>query len=286
MERNVDLASEREVRTRDVSDVCSGVESMQDWETETSQLRSEIVNQQDHIEQFKDKQGEYDGNKTYCTKVLAHQVSGHRDAIADYKDQLSNTDACIERNEHIIEDLIDVPVPCVKEEIPEALKHIPQERVENNVVKQTVDVPVPQIQDHVVEEIIGIPVPRVMEDFSVTLELGVAKAEEVMAPASVTLIIQVVFAKVFGTDVSMITVSSVEVTSASAILVAFSATGSGVSISTMSESSTRVIGLFNQEFVNRGLNYTVSSVSANVVGAVERTSLGCFQGRCRVCRSA
>ena len=77
-------------------------------------------------------------------------------------------------------------------------------------MKQTIDLPVPQIQDHVVEEIIGIPVPRVMEDFSVTLELGAAKAEEVVALASVTLIIQVVFAQMFGIDVSMITVSSVE----------------------------------------------------------------------------
>ena len=28
-------------------------------------------------------------------KVSTHQISGHRDAIADYKDQLSNTDARI-----------------------------------------------------------------------------------------------------------------------------------------------------------------------------------------------
>ena len=37
-------------------------------------------------------------------------ISGHRDSIADYKDQLSNTDARIER---IVEKTIDVPVPRV-----------------------------------------------------------------------------------------------------------------------------------------------------------------------------
>ena len=44
----------------------------------------------------------------YEAKVLAHQVSGHRDAIADYKDQLSNTDARIER---IAGEITDVPTP-------------------------------------------------------------------------------------------------------------------------------------------------------------------------------
>ena len=77
-------------------------------------------------------------------------------------------------------------------------------------------------------------------------------------------IFQVVFAQMFDIDVSMITVSSVETTSTSAILIAFSATGSGLSISTVSGSSTQMTGLSNQEFVSEGLNYTVSSVSANV----------------------
>ena len=77
-------------------------------------------------------------------------------------------------------------------------------------------------------------------------------------------IIQVVFAQMFDIDVSMITVSSVEATSASAILIAFSATGSGLSMSTISGSSTQITGLSNQEFVSEGLSYTVSSVSANI----------------------
>ena len=66
----------------------------------------------------------------------------------------------------------------------------------------------------------------------------------------------------FGIDVSMITVSFVEVTSASAFLIAFSATGSGLSMSTISGSSAQTTGLSNQEFVNEGLSYTVCSVSA------------------------
>ena len=66
---------------------------------------------------------------------------------------------------------------------------------------------------------------NVAEDFSVMLELGAASAEEVVALASFTSIIQVVFAPMFDIDVPMVTVSSVEATSSSAILIAFRATG-------------------------------------------------------------
>ena len=52
-----------------------------------------------------------------------------------------------------------------------------------------------------------------------------------MALDSLTAIIQVVLA--FNVDVSMITVSFVEVTSTGAVLIAFSAAGSGLSISTI-----------------------------------------------------
>ena len=60
--------------------------------------------------------GEDDGKKGHCTesfgqtvdeaKVLAHRVSGHRDALGECKDQLSNTDVRIERT---VEEIIDVP---------------------------------------------------------------------------------------------------------------------------------------------------------------------------------
>ena len=85
---------------------------------------------------------------------------------------------------------------------------------------------------------------NVAEDFSVTFELGVAHAEEVVGLASFTSIIQVVSARMFSIDISMITVSSVETTSASAILIAFSVTGSGLSVSTISGGSTRRIGFW------------------------------------------
>ena len=76
--------------------------------------------------------------------------------------------------------------------------------------------------------------------------------------------IKVVFAKKFGIDVFVITVSFVEVTSVSAVLIAFSATGSGPPVSTISGSSTQMTGPFNQESVNEDLRYIVSSVNANV----------------------
>ena len=86
---------------------------------------------------------------------------------------------------------------------------------------------------------------HVAKDFSVTLELGAAQAEEVVTLASFTSIIHVVFAQMFSIDVSMITVSSVEATSASTILTAFSASGKGLSMSTITRISTQMTGLFN-----------------------------------------
>ena len=84
--------------------------------------------------------------------------------------------------------------------------------------------------------------------FKVTLNFGAANTDKVVALVSFTSIIKVVFVQMFGIDVSMITVSFVEVTSASAILIAFSSAGSGLSMSTISGSSTRMTGPLNQEF--------------------------------------
>ena len=179
---------------------------------DSSKVRSMI---DETVTLLKDKQGEYDGNKTYCikgfgqmedeAKVLAHQVSGHRDAIADYKNQLSNTDACIERNEHIIEDLIDVHVPQVTEEAAEVVKHIPQERVQNCTVEEMVDVPVPWIrektgqviqhipQDRVSdlqgEQIFDIPVPQIQEKLIGMMQLIVQ--ERISEHIGVTLASQI-----------------------------------------------------------------------------------------------
>ena len=83
---------------------------------------------------------------------------------------------------------------------------------------------------------------NVAEDLSVPLELGVANAQEVVGLVSFTSIIHVVFARMFSIDVSLTTVSSVETTSANAILSAFNVTGSGLSMSTISGGSTRRIG--------------------------------------------
>ena len=78
--------------------------------------------------------------------------------------------------------------------------------------------------------------------FEVTLNFGAANTDEVVALVPFTSIIKVVFAQMFGIDVSMITVSFVEVTSASAFVIAFSATRSGLSMSTISVSSTQMTG--------------------------------------------
>ena len=52
------------------------------------------------------------------------------DAIADYQDQLFNTD------ERIVEETIDVPIPQVTEETVEVAKHIPREWVQSYTVEQ------------------------------------------------------------------------------------------------------------------------------------------------------
>ena len=85
---------------------------------------------------LKKEQDEDDGKKACCTKsfgqtedeakVSAQHASSHRDAIADYKDQLSNTDARIER---IAGEIVDVPIPQVMEETVDAVKLNPQDNV-------------------------------------------------------------------------------------------------------------------------------------------------------------
>ena len=62
-----------------------------------------------------EEQGEDDGRKAFCikgfghtedeAKILAHQTCDHREAIADYKDQLSETDARIEAVQKSIPEL-------------------------------------------------------------------------------------------------------------------------------------------------------------------------------------
>ena len=91
---------------------------------------------------LKEEQGEDDGEEASCiksfgqmkneAKVLAHRISGHRDAIADYKDQRSNAHARIER---IAEEIIDVLIPQVMEETVEAVKLILQDKVRKCTVE-------------------------------------------------------------------------------------------------------------------------------------------------------
>ena len=115
---------------------------------------------------LKAEQGEDDGKKAYCIKgfcqtededkVSTHQISGHRDAIADYKDQLPHTDARIKR---IVEEVIGVPVPQV---MKQAVKLIPQDKVQNCTMKQKiVAVPAPRIRDETGEVIQLTPQDRV-----------------------------------------------------------------------------------------------------------------------------
>ena len=128
--------------------------------------------------------GEDDGKKANCTesfgqtedeaKILTHEVSGRRDAIADTKEQLSNVDgsiAAVEKSiseldesvahetvqerilERIVEEIIGFPFPQVMEKIVEVGKVIPQERIHDCTPEQFVDVPIPQIRKEIGEVI-------------------------------------------------------------------------------------------------------------------------------------
>ena len=98
------------------------------------------------------------------------------------------------------------------------------------------------------------------QPFEVTLNFGATNADEVLALASFTRIFQGVFTQMFHIDSSMISVLSMRAESASAIIIVFSATGSDLSVSTVSSGSTQIMTLFHQEFVSRGLSYAISSV--------------------------
>ena len=119
---------------------------------------------------------------------------------------------------------------------------------------------------------------NVDEDFSVTLKFGAASAEEVVALDSFTSIIQVVFAQTFDIDVSMITVSSVEATSASAVLIASSAIGSGLSMSTAPVDEPTavsfVIPLTGNTIVTTATVETMYSASANCTDSLTPTCSG------------
>ena len=106
-----------------------------------------------------------------------------------------------------------------------------------------------------------------MNTRDMTLQSGgrlVTRRSQSHSMASFTRIIQGVFARMFHTDLSMISVLSMRTKSASASLNAFGATGSDLSVSAVSSGLTQVTTLFHQEFVSRGRSYAISSVIANV----------------------
>merc|ERR1719383_73766 len=106
-------------------------------------------------------------------------------------------------------------------------------------------------------------------DVEATLHFGAASAEEIVALDSFSEMIQVVFSQLFNIDISMISVGSVEATSATAIHISFSATGSGLSTTMISSSASQIKSSFQEEFVSRSLSYTISSVDGLIAVASE-----------------
>ena len=112
----------------------------------------------------------------------------------------------------------------------------------------------------------------VAEEFSLTSELGVDNAQEIVGLVSFSSIILADFSRVFSIDVSMIVVSSVETASAGAVPSALDVIGSGLSTSTISGGSTRRIGSWcpRREVVRVALQAT--SWKAPSMRRVSRTS--------------
>ena len=104
-----------------------------------------------------------------------------------------------------------------------------------------------------------------------TRELEAARAAEVVVRTSFRSITQIDFGQMFDVGVSIFTVNSEEATFARAVGIAFSAIGSGLSISTISGGSTHLTALINEEFVGHNLSYTVPSASVNVIGNISVT---------------
>ena len=74
---------------------------------------------------------------------------------------VSLTEEIAKRNQELIIEKPEVPVPHVMEQTTEVVKLIPQERGQNRTMEQITDVPVSQIQEQTVEVVKAIPQERV-----------------------------------------------------------------------------------------------------------------------------
>ena len=81
-------------------------------------------------------------------KMLTHQIAGDTDAIED-KDQLSNTDARVER---IVEKIIDDHVLRVTDNVVQGVKRSAQERVQSYTVEHIIDVPVTRRRVFIIDD--------------------------------------------------------------------------------------------------------------------------------------
>ena len=125
---------------------------------------------------LKAEQGENDRKKACCiksfghtedeAKILAHQICDHREAIADYSDQLSNL------HERIVEGINDVHSEegkgwCCGAHVTGQGAHCWSETCASERVEEQTDVPVLEVG----EQIVDLPVPRIRKEIGEVIQL-------------------------------------------------------------------------------------------------------------------
>ena len=125
---------------------------------------------------LKAEQGENDGKKACCiksfghteheVKILAHQICDHREAIADYSDQLSNL------HERIVEGFNDVHSEegkgwCCGAHVTGQGAHCWSETCAFERIEEQTDVPVLGVG----EQIVDLPVPRIQKEIGEVIQL-------------------------------------------------------------------------------------------------------------------
>ena len=144
---NQDVTSEREVQTRNVVDVCSAVELMQDRETDLESIATQ---------RFEARAHEMEMMMVGLTKSkdlksqLLFEIMNQQEHDVEVMKVVPQERLQQRRVEQMSGQTADEPVPHTVEEIDEVVKFVPQERVQQHVAGQVVDVLVRQITDETI----------------------------------------------------------------------------------------------------------------------------------------
>ena len=134
---NQDVTSEREVQTRDMVDVWTAVELMQDWETDLESIATQ---------RFEARAHEMEMMMVGLTKSkdlksqLLFEIMNQQEHDVEVMKVVPQERLQKRTVEQISGQTADEPVPHIVEEIDEVVKFVPQERIQQHVAGQVVDV--------------------------------------------------------------------------------------------------------------------------------------------------